>query len=340
MRELDLEHENEDHQVSFGKRFEARAMSPTTRSQGSASISKADIRTSSRFEIDDKPARRPSTRSSKQSKDESMATMQLWVQEYVEDRLVQDKAQRDQEVALLKEALSKTENKLKILTEKSTDDTIKNKWDTMGYNIRNIVHMMRSRQLRADDSTLSIFRGRVPVATFTNVPQESGEAHVAMFLGAYLWNFVYSDILCGRGRQWKNLVFRHIQAAKREMMVMEDKLESKSRLASWFAQSTAKDVCQIDETGQQDLIDHILAALFKLSHNDSSELEEKQLRELIAVVVHDATELATIVMSSQALLLPDWPITRQRGRNWTWKSFDMENFTLDGSTSRPALVYF
>lgn len=145
-------------------------------------------------------------------------SLRSWVEKYVEDRLTMERVRCNQEVELWRAQLSKHEEKEKKNAEKNTDDSIKSKWETMGYNIRNIVYMLRGYELMEEETVLWELQTRLPKLPFNDIHVEAKRDAFDSFLGAYIWKFVYIDILSGKGCQWRSNVVNFVQAAKRDII--------------------------------------------------------------------------------------------------------------------------
>ena len=196
-------------EVTLVEKIDSRAMPPQLRSRGPGQTSNAGSQSKSCLGTESQEINAAIT-----------ASLQTWVEKYVEDRLTAERTKRDQEVEFLKEQLSKSEERERRNAEKSTDDTIKGKWETMGYNIRNIVYMMRGYNLKDERSVVLALQTRLPEASFDNVPEDAKRDAFEQFMGAYIWHFVYIDILSGGGCQWRSNVVNLIQAAKRDIISM------------------------------------------------------------------------------------------------------------------------
>lgn len=70
------------------------------------------------------------------------------------------------------------------------------------------------------------------------------------------------------------------------------------------------------------MIDMLIDSLLNMLQTRPSDRHIEQARCVITEIVHDATELAIMFMSSKALLIPDWPNYELFGRLWHIQELD------------------
>ncbi|KAJ6779669.1 hypothetical protein PWT90_02717 [Aphanocladium album] len=258
--------------------------------------------------------------------------------QYIEERLAEQQEGIDREINRLRQKLSKREEKHKSAADKTTDDDIQRKWETLGFNIRSVVLTLRCYEPDDDEKTLATLRTRVPSASFDNVTAVLRKEIFETYLEAFLWKFVYTEVFSGHGHQWRSTAVSLVQEAKRAITKQGSDPSKRTELALWFAQGCEATTSQLDTACQQPMADELAETLFSMIHPDPQARYQREVKDILGVVIHDATELALGFMSSKALLIPDWPMEEQSNRVWTHEEFVMDNSTEDGSKERFVVI--
>ncbi|KAM3561376.1 hypothetical protein MY1884_002387 [Beauveria asiatica] len=265
--------------------------------------------------------------------------------EYIDNRLAEDREQLYQEIDHLKMNMSEGAKKEKAAAEKITDDTIKTKWDTLRYNIRSVVLMLRSYEPEDAKNTLEILQLRIPGASFIDSPKGYLRDIFEGYLELYIWKFVSQDVFRGSGRQWRGSIFNNFQAMRREAISAEKDPEKIAELALWLSQGSEAVTSQLDKELQQPMADDFAESIFAMFQPHPKPTHKDQIKEVLGVVVYDATELAIMFVSSKALLLPALPCGELLNEDLLGTYFDINH--LPGNVSkgkyvdtRPALIKF
>ncbi|KAM3436293.1 hypothetical protein MY4824_004444 [Beauveria thailandica] len=263
--------------------------------------------------------------------------------EYIDRRFEKERNKLEQKIKALKVKMLKGEEIERAAVEKITDDTIKSKWDTLRYNIRSVVLMLRSCEPKDAKNTLEILQSRIPGASFFDSPNEYLRDIFEGYLELYIWKFVSEDVFHGSGRQWRGSIFKNFQAMRREAISAEKDSEKIAELALWLSQGSEAVTSQLDKELQQPMADEFAECIFAMFQSRPKPVHQGEIKEVLGVVVYDATELVKMFMSSKALLLPVWP--GSQGFNRDWSTTDFENVYLPSDKCnaryiqlRPALV--
>ncbi|KAM3445450.1 hypothetical protein NHJ13734_000363 [Beauveria thailandica] len=263
--------------------------------------------------------------------------------ESIDHRFAKERNKLEQKIKALKVKMLKGEEIERAAVEKITDDTIKSKWDTLRYNIRSVVLMLRSYEPKDAKNTLEILQLKIPGASFIDSPKEYLRDIFEGYLELYIWLFVCEDVFSGHGRQWRGEFFKLFQIARREAISTEKDPEKIAELALWFSQGGQASTSQLDKKLQQPMADEFAESIFAIFQSRPKLVHQGEIKEVLGVVVYDATELVKMFMSSKALLLPVWP--GSQGFNRDWSTTDFENVYLPSDKCnaryiqlRPALV--
>ncbi|KAM3515000.1 hypothetical protein MY11210_001359 [Beauveria gryllotalpidicola] len=265
--------------------------------------------------------------------------------EYMDDRFTEEREKLYQEIDILKMKMSESAKREKVVAEKTTDDTIKSKWDTLRYNIRSVVLMLRSYKPKNTKQTLDTLRSRIPKAPFEKFTDGYFREIFEAFLELYIWLFVYEDVFSGCGRQWRGSIFEHFQAMRREAIESEKDLKKLAELALWFSQGDKAVTSQLDKELQQAMADDFAETIFTMFRSHPEPTCQAQIKEVLGVVVCDATELVKMFMSSKALLLPVWPRRKLFNRDSLASYFEIDHLPCNESNARfirirPALIKY
>ncbi|KAM3449099.1 hypothetical protein MY3296_007214 [Beauveria thailandica] len=165
------------------------------------------------------------------------------------------------------------------------------------------------------------------------------------YLELYTWKFVSEDVFHGSGRQWRGSIFKNFQAMRREAISAEKDLEKIAELALWLSQGSEAVTSQLDKELQQPMADDLAESIFAMFQPHPKPTHKDQIKEVLGLVVCDATELVMMFASSKALLLPGWPSGEVTNRDLLGTYFDIDHLPCNESKAkyvrtRPALIKY
>ncbi|KAM3463110.1 hypothetical protein NHJ6243_003552 [Beauveria neobassiana] len=93
------------------------------------------------------------------------------------------------------------------------------------------------------------------------------------------------------------------------------------------------------------MADDFAESIFAMFQPHPKSIHQSQIKDVLGVVVCDATELVMMFVSSKALLIPDWPRRELVSRDELATQFEIEHLPCNKSSARfigirPALLKF
>ncbi|KAM3501540.1 hypothetical protein MY10362_005468 [Beauveria mimosiformis] len=132
---------------------------------------------------------------------------------------------------------------------------------------------------------------------------------------------------------------------RQEAMGSEKDAKKLAELALWLSEGSEAVTSQLDKELQQPMADDFAESIFAMFQPHPKSIHQDQIKEILGVVVCDATELVMMFMSSKALFLPAWPRRELFNRDMLDTDFDNDHLPCNESKAkcvetRPALIKY